>query len=81
MNLTILLISSEKVLSPLFEDSGSESSTSLLSEDEIKPRDNKCRWITVMTEGATDKDREREREISHMRHHCRPPWGESSEKI
>lgn len=35
---TILLISSEKVLSPLFEDSGSESSPSLLSEDEIKPK-------------------------------------------
>lgn len=41
INLTILLISSEKVLSPLFEDSGSESSPSLLSEDEIKPRDTR----------------------------------------
>lgn len=35
--LTILLMSSEKALSPLFEDSGSESSPSLLSEDDIKP--------------------------------------------
>lgn len=41
IHITILLISSEKVLSPLFEDSGSESSPSLLSEDEIKPRDRK----------------------------------------
>lgn len=39
--LTILLISSEKVLSPLFEDSGSESSPSLLSDDEIKPTGRK----------------------------------------
>lgn len=31
-------MSSEKALSPLFEDSGSESSPSLLSEDDIKPR-------------------------------------------
>lgn len=31
-------MSSEKALSPLFEDSGSESSPSLLSEDDIKPK-------------------------------------------
>lgn len=34
-------MSSEKVLSPLFDDSGSESSPSLLSEDELKPGEEK----------------------------------------
>lgn len=43
IHFTILLISSEKVLSPLFEESGSESSPSLLPEDEIKPRDGRIR--------------------------------------
>lgn len=41
---TILLMSAEKVVSPLFEDSASEPSPSLLPEDEIRPGHRIARW-------------------------------------
>lgn len=56
MFFTILLMSSEKALSPLFEDSGSESSPSLLPEDDIKPKSEEKKSTNKKQEAAVNRN-------------------------
>lgn len=70
---TILSVSSEKVLSPLFEDSVSESSPSLLSVDEIRPETEKYGEELIWLLRETGSKKQKTEKSSYMRRHCRPP--------